>query len=263
MSQLSETSDAVRNILKGKFLLPFVAPPNAGKGTQTQILVDQYSLVTFDMGATFRAIMKEGADPEAKEELSKYINAGRLVPVETVAKVFKQHFEALALRSPEVKGFILDGFPRSAEQAEVLETLCATWGISVAKVIYLSVSTETIKTRATGRRFCSADPLHVYSVSNAKLAPKSKKEGAVDEKGRQIWLCDHDQAELIVRPDDEPEKVTVRLEEYDNGTRPLLDYYRQKNLLFEVNGEESPAEVSQHISVEMDTLLGLKVGSLG
>jgi len=263
MSQLSETSDAVRNALKGKFLLPFVAPPNAGKGTQTQILTERYPLVTFDMGATFRAIMKEGADPAAKEELSKYINAGRLVPVETVAKVFKQHFEALALRSSQVKGFILDGFPRSAEQAQVLEALCDTWGISVAKVIYLSVSTETIKNRATGRRFCSANPLHVYSVSNDKLAPKSKKEGSMDEKGRQIWLCDYDQAELIIRPDDEPEKVLVRLEEYEQGTHPLLDYYRQKNLLLEINGEQLPGDVSKDIKLEMESLLNLQAGSVG
>ena len=122
--------------LSGKLLFPFVAPPNAGKGTQTQILSQRYPLPTFDMGATFRAIMKEGADPEAKAELETYMNAGRLVPVRTVAKVFKQHFEALARRSPDARGFILDGFPRNADQTQVFDELCQEWHAHVGAVVH-------------------------------------------------------------------------------------------------------------------------------
>jgi adenylate kinase len=249
------TSDSVRAILSGKLLFPFIAPPNAGKGTQTQILANHYPLATFDMGSTFRAIMKEGADPLAKAELEQFINAGRLVPIATVAKVFKQHFEALALRSPQVKGFILDGFPRSAEQARVLESLCEDWGAEIGAVIYLAVSNETVEQRATGRRFCSLNPLHVYNLSNPKLAPQTRKLDVLDQKGREIWLCDHDQAELIVRPDDQPEKVSVRLEEYVKGTEPLLTYFRHKNLLIEINGEQTPSQVTQELQVHLDPVL--------
>jgi adenylate kinase len=242
-------------------LFPFVAPPNAGKGTQTQVLSQRYVLPVFDMGATFRAIMKEGADPEAKAELETYMNAGRLVPIATVAKVFKQHFETLARRFPEARGFILDGFPRNAEQAQVFDALCREWGARVGAVVYLRVSSETVERRATGRRFCSVDARHLYNINNPALAPHTKKmtpDGpALDAKGREIWLCDHDQAELIIRPDDEPEKVRVRLEEYTKETEPLLARLRTEDLLLEIDGENPPEQVTQAIEAHFQPLLSL------
>jgi adenylate kinase len=256
------SSNSAQSPLSGKLLFPFVAPPNAGKGTQTQILSQRYPLPTFDMGATFRAILKDGADPEAKAELENYMNQGRLVPVRTVAKVFQQHFESLAARHPEARGFILDGFPRNAEQAEVFEELCKTWNAQLATVIYLHVSTDTVEKRATGRRFCSSNAQHLYNINNAALAPQQKKvlpDGTVacDAKGREIWLCDHDQAELIIRPDDEPEKVQIRLKEYAKETEPLLDYFRKEGVLTEIDGERSPEEVTRTIDVHLQTLPGL------
>lgn len=256
------TTNSSLSPLSGKLLFPFVAPPNAGKGTQTQILSQRYSLPTFDMGATFRAIMKEGADPEAKAELETYMNAGRLVPIATVGKVFKQHFEALAQRFPEARGFILDGFPRNAEQTQVFETLCQGWDARVGAVIYLWVSSETVERRATGRRFCSKDAQHLYNINNPALAPRSKKimpdgQVALDAKEREIWLCDYDQAELIIRPDDEPEKVRVRLEEYAKETEPLLACFRAEGLLLEINGENLPEQVTQAIETHLRPLLAL------
>jgi adenylate kinase len=250
------------NPLQGKLLFPFVAPPNAGKGTQTQILSQRYDLPTFDMGSTFRAILKEGRDPQMKAELESFMNNGKLVPIDTVVKVFRKNFEALAAQHPEAKGFILDGFPRNVEQSEALDRLCEGWHARLAQVIYLQVSTETVEQRATGRRFCSLDAQHLYNVNNAKLAPQHKRltaDGQVckDAKGRDIWLCDQDQAELIIRPDDEPEKVQVRLGEYAKETDPLVSRMQATGLIATINGEETPEKVTLAIEAHLQPLLGL------
>jgi adenylate kinase len=250
-------------LLQGKLLFPFIAPPNGGKGTQTQILAQQYNLPTFDMGSTFRAILKEGYDPQLKAELESFMNEGKLVPVETVIKVFKKNFEQLAAANPLAKGFILDGFPRSQEQATALAALCHEWKAQLAKVIYLNVPLDVVRARATGRRFCSKDVRHVYNVNDARLAPQSKKMRAdgqgveTDAQSREIWLCSADDAELVVRKDDEPHTVEKRLAEYCKETDPLIDYYRQTQELAEINGDQPPERVTQAIEAVIHPLLAL------
>ncbi|MCE3234474.1 MAG: adenylate kinase [Vampirovibrio sp.] len=248
---MSTSSSA--NLLTGKLLFPFIAPPNGGKGTQTQILSQRYNLPTFDMGASFRAIMKEGKDPVLKAELESYMNNGKLVPIETVVKVFKTNFEDLASQHPTSRGFILDGFPRNKEQADALSQLCTEWQAKLAKVIYLHVGMDVVKQRATGRRFCSKNARHVYNVNDTKLAPKVKKL----EQNREIWFCDIDGAELIIRPDDESETVEKRLQEYKKETDPLIEYFKGTQQLVEINGEQDPSLVTQAIEAEIQPLLGL------
>lgn len=250
------------SVLQGKLLFPFVAPPNGGKGTQTKILSQRYNLPTFDMGATFRAILKEGKDPELAQELQSYMNAGKLVPVQTVIKVFKKYFEDLASQNPTAKGFILDGFPRSKEQGEELLKLCQQWGARIAKVIYLNVPMNVVEQRSTGRRFCSKDASHLYNVNEPKFAPKHRKLKAdgspeQDAQGRDVWLCDVDQAELIVRPDDEPATVQKRLKEYHQETDPLIDEFRRQNLLAEIQGDQPPEQVTQDIEKVIQPELNL------
>lgn len=257
------TNSPTENPLKGKLLFPFVAPPNGGKGTQTQILSERYSLPTFDMGSTFRAILKQGTDPQLKAELESFMNNGKLVPVETVVKVFKKGFEQLAAQNPEAKGFILDGFPRSQEQASALAELCREWQAQLAKVIYLNVPMDVVKARATGRRFCSQDARHVYNVNDPKLAPKSKKmkpDGSgidAGAEGHETWLCTVDEAPLIIRADDEPQTVEKRLVEYCKETDPLIEHYRQSQELAEINGDQSPEKVTQSIEAVIHPILAL------
>lgn len=248
--------------LANKLLFPFVAPPNGGKGTQTQILSERYNLPTFDMGSTFRAIMKEGKDPELKAELESYMNNGKLVPINTVVKVFQKGFEALAAQHPAARGFILDGFPRNNEQAEALLNLCKEWNAELSKAIYLNVSLDVVKARATGRRFCSENARHVYNVNDERLAPKQVKTNpdgseATDAQNRKIWLCDIDQAELIIRADDEPVTVEKRLAEYQKETDPLIAHLQEKGLLAEINGEQAPEKVTQAIERLIQPILGL------
>lgn len=254
------------NPLANKLLFPFVAPPNGGKGTQTQILSERYNLPTFDMGSTFRAIMKEGKDPELKAELESYMNNGKLVPINTVVKVFQKGFESLAAQHPDARGFILDGFPRNNEQADALLALCGQWNAQLSKAIYLNVSLDVVKARATGRRFCSENARHVYNVNDACLAPKQTKQNAdgsiaVDAHQRKIWLCDLDQADLIIRADDEPHTVEKRLAEYQKETDPLINHLREKGLLAEINGEQAPEKVTQAIEALIQPILGLSAAS--
>jgi adenylate kinase len=251
-----------QNLLSGKLIFPFVAPPNGGKGTQTRILSERYHLPTFDMGGTFRAILKEGKAPELAAELKSFMEQGKLVPIQTVLKVFTEGFLDLVNRYPDAKGYILDGFPRNVEQAEGLMTLCEQWQAQVAKVIYLKVSMQVVEQRATGRRFCSRDAAHVYNIHEPRFMPKSKKlnpDGTVakDAHGQDIWLCELDQAELIVRPDDEPQTVQKRLKEYAQETDPLVETFRQAGLLAEVDGEQPADKVTQDIEAVLQPLLGL------
>ncbi len=250
------------HVLQGKLLFPFIAPPNGGKGTQTKILSQRYNLPTFDMGATFRAILKEGADPELAKELQSYMGAGKLVPIATVVKVFRRGFETLASQNPTAKGFILDGFPRNKDQADALLKLTQEWGARIAKVIYLNVPMTVVEQRATGRRFCAKDAGHLYNVNEPKFAPQAKKLKAdgtpeTDAQGREVWLCDVDGAELIVRADDEPATVQKRLAEYSQETDPLIDEFRKQGLLAEIKGDQAPETVTRDIEQVMQPLLGL------
>lgn len=252
--------------LKNKLLFPFVAPPNGGKGTQTQILSERHNLPTFDMGSTFRAILKEGKDPVLKAELESYMNNGKLVPIDTVVKVFQKGLEALASEHPDAKGFILDGFPRNNEQADALLALCEQWGAQLSKAIYLNVSLEVVKARATGRRFCTENARHVYNVNDERLMPQQKKLNpdstpATSTNGHEVWLCDIDQAELIIRADDEPQTVDKRLAEYQKETNPLITHLQEKGLLAEINGEQAPEKVTQAIEALIQPILGLSTAS--
>lgn len=232
-------------LLKDKLLFPFIAPPNGGKGTQTRILSERYGLPTFDMGATFRAILKEGTDPELAEELKSFMNQGKLVPIETVMKVFTKGFLELAAKHPQTKGFILDGFPRSLEQANALRHLVSESHAHIGKVIYLNVSIPTVEKRSTGRRFCSKDAGHVYNIYEPKFQPKAENQ------------CDIDGAELIIRPDDEPATVQKRLVEYSTETDPIIAFFKQAGLLAEINGEQQPELVTADIEKHVHPILAL------
>jgi adenylate kinase len=232
-------------VIEKKFLFPFIAPPNGGKGTQTNILATRYGLPVFDMGSTFRSILKEDRDPEMKAELESYMQQGQLVPIEIVVKVFKKNFQALMLANPDAPGFILDGFPRNLEQASAFEVFCLEEEslLSFTRAIYLNVSLDIVKRRATGRRFCSQNARHVYNIFIEGLKPASK----TDTQGEITWYCHEDKAPLVLRPDDSEEVVEKRLLEYQAETEPLIEYYRSNNSLYEVDGNLSPVTVTESI----------------
>lgn len=239
--------------LQGKLLFPFIAPPNGGKGTQTRVLTERYNLPTFDMGATFRAITKGEPDSDLAKRIKQYTDAGQLVPIQTVMEVFKKGFEQLAAQHQNAKGFILDGFPRSLEQANALLQLCQDWGAQIGKAIYLNVPDEVVKNRAVGRRFCTKDAQHVYNILSDSQKPKNKRV----ENGQDVWLCDVDSEPLEQRADDMPQKVETRLTSFRDDTQPVIDLFRTQGKLFEVNGNQPVQDVTRQITGEIEPVLNL------
>ena len=253
------TSDNHRQ-LNGKILVPFIAPPNGGKGTQTKVISAKYGLPTFDMGATFRSILKENADPVLASELKFYMSQGKLVPVKTVLQVFTKGFTTLVDKHPQARGFILDGFPRNADQAKGLLTLCEEWGASMPTVIYLNVGLDVVTQRSTGRRFCSLDTSHLYNIYAPKFKPKNKRIGGdgqpvKDAQEREVWVCDLDGNDLIVRADDEPDTVQKRLVEYENETNPIISFFADQKLLAEINGDQQPEIITGEIEAVLQKFI--------
>lgn len=189
--------------------------PGAGKGTQAKMIADKYGVPHVSTGDIFRANIKNGT--ELGMEAKKYMDQGLLVPDELTVKILLDR-----VSQPDCKnGYVLDGFPRTIPQAEVLDKALAELGESIDYAIDVDVPDENIVKRMSGRRACVScgATYHVVHVP-------PKKEG----------ICDRCGSELILRDDDKPETVKNRLEVYHEQTQPLIDYYKAEGVLKEVDG---------------------------
>ena len=195
--------------------------PGAGKGTQATRVSKAMSLPHVSTGDLFRANLAQKT--ELGQKVKQYLDAGKLVPDETVVDML---FDRVA--QPDcAAGYLLDGFPRTEAQAEILsERLPGDWTVLV---VNLDVPEEAIVERASGRLVCRANGAH---VQHAKFSPP-----------REPGVCDICGGELYTRDDDKPEVVRERLKVYGEQTRPLLDYYGQRGLLKTIDGQGSPDEV--------------------
>lgn len=190
--------------------------PGAGKGTQAEILVDAYGLLHISTGDMLRAAVKDGTETGLKAQ--EYMNKGELVPDAIVTQLV---IDRMA-KPDAAKGVVLDGFPRTRAQAESLDAAFQVAGSELDIVLYVAVSDDIVIKRLSGRRVCPNN-CKVYHVTN--MPPE--KEGICDVCGKA----------LILRDDDKPETVKIRLEVYNSSTRDLIDYYKDKGLLREVNGD--------------------------
>lgn len=203
-----------------------LGPPGAGKGTQAKIISEKMDLAHISSGDLFRENLK--AQTELGKLAQEYMNRGELVPDDvTIAMVQSR------LQRPDCKaGALLDGFPRTPAQAEALTEMLARKGETVNAVPYISVPSEVLIERLGGRWSCRAQG-HVY---HEKYNPPKTK-----------GVCDIDGSELYQRDDDKAETVERRIRVYFDQTAPLIAYYRQKNLLTEVDGTKSIEEVGGEI----------------
>ncbi len=200
--------------------------PGAGKGTQARLLQQRLGLPQISTGDMFRALA-ESQTPLA-EEVRLAQQAGKLIPDELVIRVVEDRTEKEDCRN----GYILDGFPRTAAQAEMLEQLAERQGKKLSAIL-IDVSRELLEKRMTGRRSC---PI-CGEIYNLYFRPPK-----VDNR------CDrHPEAELTQRADDRQEKVRVRLETYERETAPLLDYYQHTGRLYRVDGTRSPEDIYREI----------------
>lgn len=200
--------------------------PGAGKGTQAKMIADKYGVPHISTGDIFRANIKNGT--ELGMEAKKYMDQGLLVPDELTVKILLDR-----VSQPDCKnGYVLDGFPRTIPQAEVLDEALAELGESIDYAIDVDVPDENIVKRMSGRRACVScgATYHVVHVP-------PKKEG----------ICDRCGSELILRDDDKPETVKNRLDVYHKQTQPLIDFYTKKGVLKTVDGTVDMQDVFKAI----------------
>jgi adenylate kinase len=213
--------------------LILLGPPGAGKGTQAQRLVDDFGLPYYATGDILRAAVKDETDvgKEAKESMDK----GDLVPDELICKVIMERVDS----DEAADGFLLDGFPRTIPQAEVLEEALGRRGRELTAALLVEAPDEEVIRRLSGRRICTKNG-HLYHVD----FDPPKHEG----------VCDQDGSRLIQRDDDKPETVKHRLGVYHEQTTPLIDWYESRGLLRRFDGTRAPEEVNAHIRATLATL---------
>ena len=196
--------------------------PGAGKGTQAKMIADKYSVPHISTGDIFRANIKNGT--ELGMEAKKYMDQGLLVPDELTVKIL---LDRVAQEDCQ-KGYVLDGFPRTIPQAEVLDGELTKLGEKIDYAIDVNVPDENIINRMSGRRACLACGA-TYHITHVP----PKQEG----------ICDRCGKELVLRDDDKPETVKNRLEIYHEQTQPLIDFYTEKGVLKTVDGTVPMNEV--------------------
>ena len=197
--------------------LLIMGPPGAGKGTQAERLVKEVDITHISTGDMFRAAIKEGTDMGKKAK--EFMDQGALVPDEVVVGMVKER-----LSKPDCeKGFLLDGFPRTLEQAKSLDETLKDLNIKIDGVVNIAVPRERLMARLTGRRICKDCGVSFHVMFN-----KPKEEGKCDACG----------GELYQRSDDNEEAVGKRLDVYEQQTQPLIDYYTNQGLLLEINGDQ-------------------------
>lgn len=206
-------------------LLLFGAP-GTGKGTQSAFLVSHYKLFHISTGELFRKALRDKTPLGLKAQ--SYMDRGELVPDSIVITLIEQVLVNVASH----KGFILDGFPRTLAQAESLDSLLDEMGLQLDRVLYLSVPEKVLIERIVGRRVAEESGCVYHIKFNPPL-----KEGVCNKSGEK----------LVHRNDDREEVVTQRLKAYREQTAPLIEYYRRKSILFELDGCGSPTEVFSRI----------------
>lgn len=192
-----------------------LGPPGAGKGTQSRLLEEKLHIPQISTGDILREAKREGTPLGKKAEC--FMREGKLVPDEVVIGIIEERLKKRDCR----EGFILDGFPRTVNQAEALGKMLAFKELQIDAVVNFKVPDETVVTRLSGRRTC------------AECGMGYQREG----------VCDRCGGKLIQRDDDKKETVQKRLGVYHDQTRPLIDYYQSQGILKEIEGVGSLEEI--------------------
>ena len=206
--------------------LIFLGAPGAGKGTQAREVAKHFEIPQVSTGDILREAVKKGTalGLAAKARMEK----GELVPDEVVCGIVEERVQEADCK----KGFILDGFPRTIAQAQFVDKMLQAKGRGNPQVLNIKVEYDVLLKRLTGRRTCSV----CGEIYNVYFNPP-KQEGKCNKEG----------GNLLHRADDNEETIRQRLVAYDNQTKPLIDYYRGKNLLHDVEGDRDPELIAKEI----------------
>jgi adenylate kinase len=208
-------------------------PPGAGKGTQADRLQRDFQLPFISTGDMLRGNVKD--ETELGQEAKRYMDAGDLVPDDLIVAMAADRLQ----EDDAQDGFILDGFPRTLDQADALERQLAELGRRVTTALLIDLPDEEVIRRLSGRRVCVKSG-HNYHV---EFDPP-KHEG----------VCDQDGSRLIQRDDDKPEVIENRLKVYHDQTEPLVDHFDAQGLMRRIDGTRPAAEVHDHIRAVIATL---------
>ena len=202
-------------------------PPGSGKGTQAKRIADAYKIRQITTGDIFREHMK--METELGKKAKEYVNKGLLVPDEIINAIVADELR----KDPYKKGFMLDGYPRTMNQAVFMEKL----KVKTDVVLNLAVPHEEIVRRLTNRRMCSS----CQSIFNSIFNPP-KKEG----------ICNKCGGKLIQREDDKKDVITKRLKVYDKQTKEVLGFYKKKKVLVDIDGNQAADKVFEDIKQSLD-----------
>lgn len=203
-----------------------LGPPGVGKGTQAEVLTEKLNLPHISSGDIFRENIKNGTDMGKLAQT--YMKKGELVPDDVTVAMIRERFS----RPDCANGAILDGFPRTPAQADTLALMLEGLGGSVNLVPYITAPDEVLMERLVGRWTCRAAG-HIF---HEKFNPP-----------RKTGECDFDHSELYQRDDDKAETVLHRIDVYQEQTAPLIDYYKRRDVLVEINGFMSIDQVSAQL----------------
>lgn len=215
--------------------LIMMGAPGAGKGTQAAKIAKKYGIPQISTGDMFRVAVKEGTPLGKKAQ--EYMSAGKLVPDEVTIGIVR---ERLA-KDDCAGGFILDGFPRTVEQADALNEILKVQGRSLSSVINISVPLEDLIERGVGRRICR----NCGATYHVKFHAPAKEN-----------VCDSCGGELYQRGDDTAETMQKRLSVYESSTRPLIDYYKQSGIYAEIDGKQKIEKVTEDLENVLHSVKG-------
>ncbi|MCB1195232.1 adenylate kinase [bacterium] len=217
--------------------LVILGPPGVGKGTQAKKISELYNIPHISTGDILRQAVANKTPMGLKAD--GFMKKGELVPDEVVIKLVEERLQ----QSDCKRGFLLDGFPRTIHQADELNETLEKIGIPLLKVIQLDADDEEIVMRLTGRR---------YSPSSGKVYHIAFNPPKVPGK------CDVDGSDLIIREDDSEGTVRNRLKVYKEKTKPLINYYTEKNLLVNINAESSIDDITRDIIQVLQGIIAIK-----
>lgn len=207
-----------------------LGPPGAGKGTQAKMMIERYHIPQISTGDILRAAVKDRTPLGLKAK--EYMDKGLLVPDEVVIDIIKER-----LKEEDCKnGYILDGFPRTVAQAQALDKVLAEMHSAIDHVLSIEVDKGELIKRLTGRRTCRQCGRGYHIIFDPPV-----NQG----------ICDKCQGELYQRDDDNEDTVRNRLEVYESQTFPLIQYYKEKNLLRPIDGQGSIQQIFDRITAAL------------
>ena len=210
----------------------FIGAPGSGKGTQSREFIDKYGYVQLRSGDLLRTAISQGTDLGLLAK--SFMDQGKLVPDDVMIGLVKTY-----LSKQSDKSVILDGFPRTVAQAESLDMMLRSNNDIIDRVIYFKINPQILVERLTGRRTCTS----CSEIYHIKTKPSKASE-----------VCDKCGGKVIQRPDDKEDVIVERLAQFEKNTGPTIEYYRSKNVLFEIDGAQEPSIVFEQIQKSLSLL---------